>query len=540
MSGQRVAPGTATPRAARAAATSSAPKLAVVIVVDQMRADYIDRFQADWTGGLKRLVSQGARFADAAYPYLGTYTCAGHATISTGAFPHVHGIFQNTWYDPQRNPTDTIPCTDDESATPVVYGGKGKADGPGRLRVPSFADEMRAQKSSRVVSLALKARSAIMLAGHGGDAVTWMTDDMDGWQTSKAYASEPVAAVRSYLEQHPVDLDFGKTWDRLLPPARYTEVDDGEAEAPPKGWTRTFPHVLRGEGNSPDKQFHDQWQHSPFADTYVGRMAAALTEQFALGTRGTTDVLTVSFSSPDLVGHQFGPDSQEVRDMYAELDRTIGELLSRLDTLVGRGQYTVGLSADHGVTPIPEQLRRKGRSAGRLSAGAIRTTIEKAVAGVLGDGQYVARLNTNDVYFRPGVYEQLTQKPAALDAVIQAIVKTDGIDRVYRREQIANEANARDPILRAAALSYVPDRSGQLILVTKSGWMFSNDGTTHGSANADDQRVPVVFYGKGIKPGLYRGAATPADVTPTLAAVMGITMPKAEGHALTAALAGHR
>ena len=466
-------------------------------------------------------------------------TCAGHATISTGAFPHVHGIFQNTWYDPQRNPNDVIPCTDDESATPVLYSGKGKADGPGRLLVPSFADEMRTQKSSRVVTLALKARSAIMLAGHGGDAVTWMNDDMDGWQTAKTYSSAPLPSIKAWLDQHPVDADFGKTWTRLLPATAYTEVDDGEAEAPLKGWSSTFPHVLKGDSDKPDKLFHDKWQHSPYADAYVGNMAAALVEQFQLGKHGSTDVLAVSFSSPDLVGHQFGPDSQEVRDMYAALDRTVGELLTRLDTLVGRGQYTVALSADHGVTPIPEQLRRKGRSAGRLSAGAVRTTIEKAAAAALGDGQYVARVNTNDIYFRPGVYEALSQKRGALAGVIDAIVKMDGMDRVLRKEEIAGPeaAASPDPIVRAAALSYVPARSGQLILVTRPGWMFSNDGTTHGSANPDDQRVPVLFYGKGIKPGLYRDAATPADVTPTLAAIVGITMPRAEGHTLTAALA---
>jgi len=175
------------------AADPQPPKLAVILVVDQMRADVVDRFMKDWTGGLKRLVDEGAWFRQAAYPYLTTVTCAGHATIGTGAFPHVHGIFQNTWWD--RETHQVVNCVDDASVTDIGYaanahGGRSAS----RLLIPTFADEMRAQRSARVVSLALKDRSAIMLAGHGGDAVTWLSESLDGWATSSAFASRPVVA----------------------------------------------------------------------------------------------------------------------------------------------------------------------------------------------------------------------------------------------------------------------------------------------------------------------------------------------------------
>jgi predicted AlkP superfamily pyrophosphatase or phosphodiesterase len=333
-----------------------------------------------------------------------------------------------------------------------------------------------------------------------------------------------------------MDTDHGKVWTRLLPPSHYSEPDAGEGEAPPPSWTTTFPHALIGKNRLPDAQFHDLWQHSPFADAYVGRMAAGLAQSFRLGSRETTDVLAVGFSSPDLVGHQFGPLSQEVRDMYAQLDRTIGILLDRLDQLVGRNQYVVSLTSDHGVSEIPEQLTRQGHSAGRLIASTISGVAQQAAEGVFGPGRYVARVVSNDIYFHPGIYDRLKAQPGALDAVVKAIAAREGIDRVLRTEDLPAAANSSDRILRAAALSYVPGRSGDLILVTKPGWMFSVEGTTHGSSNPDDQRVPIIFMGHGIRPGIYADAATPADVAPTLAAIAGIAMPRAEGHALSTAI----
>ena len=184
------------------AAPQPLPKLAVVIVVDQMRADYVDRFQGEWTSGLKRMVSQGAWFQRAAYPYLTTVTCAGHATVSTGSFPHVHGVFQNAWWD--REMRKQMTCTEDPKATNVGYGvTAGGGDSAYRLQVPSFGDQMRAGRQAHVVSLALKARSAIMLGGHGGDAVTWLTETLDGWETSAGYSESGVPAVKTFIEANP-------------------------------------------------------------------------------------------------------------------------------------------------------------------------------------------------------------------------------------------------------------------------------------------------------------------------------------------------
>jgi predicted AlkP superfamily pyrophosphatase or phosphodiesterase len=542
LAGTATAPRSVPPQAAanRAAGLQSArplPRLAVLIVVDQMRADYVERFRADWTAGLKRLVSRGAWFRQAAYPYLTTVTCVGHATISTGAFPHTHGIIQNAW--PDRNLGHQVACTEDDAAMDFGYPEvvKGRDSGQ-RLLVPGFADEMRQQRSAHVATLALKARAAIMLAGHGGDAVVWLDEPADAWDTSSFFAPAVPDAVKTFVASNAISSDFGKAWTRLLPARRYVEADAGLGEAPPSGWTRTFPHALRGAGDTPDAAFRNQWESSPFADAYVGRLAARLAESFALGKHEGTDVLAVSFSSPDLVGHAFGPRSQEIRDMYAHLDRTIGELLQALDRLVGRDEYVVALTGDHGVSEIPEQLEREHKDAGNLEPAKLVATIESAASAALGPGKYVLGVNGNDVYFEDRVYERLQSSQGATEKVLEALRAVPGIDRVYRSEDVRESSAGPDARLRAAAMGYFPGRSGDLILVLRPGWIYrkAGTGTTHGTSSAADQHVPILLLGPGIKPGQYWQSVTPADVVPTLAVLCGISMPHAEGHALQEAL----
>ena len=522
------------------AAPTPAPRLAVIIVVDQMRADYVDTFQKDWTGGLKRLVKEGAWFRQAAYPYLTTVTCAGHATVATGAFPHRHGVFQNGWWS--RESSSQVTCTADASAKNVRLSGKASEndDSAQALRTPTLADEMRAQKASHVAALSLKARSALMLAGHGGDGVIWLNEALDGWVSLSALPRPVDSSVKAFIAAHPIEADYGKTWTRTLADARYLYPDDGVAENAPRGWTSTFPHPLTSASGHPDAEYYARWERSPFADDYTGQFAAALVDGLQLGRHETTDVLAISFSSPDLVGHGFGPRSQEIQDVYARLDRTVGALLDHLDAVVGKGKYVVALTADHGVTPIAEQLIKEGRDAGRLDARAITAAAEKAVAAAIGeakgDEHHVARENGNDVYFSAGVYDRLAAKPGALDSVAAAIAAVPGVQRVFKAGELRDAATAGDPLLRAAGLSYVQGRSGDVVIAPKPGWEFIGAGATHGTGNPEDQHVPILLMGAGIKHGEFRQPATPADIAPTLASLAGVLMPHAEGRVLREAL----
>jgi len=509
------------------------PKLAVILVVDQMRADYVDRFKGGWTGGLKRMIDEGAWFTNTAYPYLTTVTCAGHATISTGSFPRTHGIFQNAWWD--RDAQKQMYCNEDPRVTDVPYSPSPRSGNSAyRLQVPTFTDVMRTERKARVVSLALKDRSAVMLAGHGGVAVTWLSNTMNGWITSPVYSETPVPAVKAFLDANPITADFGKTWNRGLP-GTFPWPDDAVGEAPPQGWTNSVPHVLSGAADKPDATFFAEWERSPFADAYIGRFAAALVKSLELGKHEGTDVLAISFSTPDMVGHAFGPRSQEIQDLYTHLDATIGTLFDALDAHVGKGQWVAALSADHGVTTIPDQLVAEGKDGGRIAGGTLIDAVNQALLPTLGQGRHAIALSTNDLYFAPGVYDTLRRTPAAISAAVAALAARPGIQRVFRSEEVRDAADAKDPLLRAAALSYFPGRSGDLIIATRPGWMISAAGTTHGSATPDDQRVPLLFLGRGVKPGRCEEPATPADLAPTLAALVGVKLLKTDGHPLACA-----
>jgi predicted AlkP superfamily pyrophosphatase or phosphodiesterase len=528
----------ARPIEAQGTAVRPRPKLVVLLVVDQLRADYIDRYGAQWNAGLKRLVDQGAWFRLAAYPYLNTVTCPGHATISTGAFPQSHGISLNEWWG--RAEGRLIPCTEDARSPLVSYGRPvNGGDSPAALRLPTLADELRAQLpvAPRIVTMSLKARTAVMLAGRRAEASTWF-DDEGEWVTSSAYTSTPVAWVQRVIDRNPMARELEAVWTRTLAPEAYLFPDAGTGERPPPGWTASFPHPLAPpDPSATGAARFERWDRSPYADDYLGRIAGAAVDELKLGSGPGVDYLAVSFSALDRVGHRFGPRSHEVQDTLVRLDRTIGRLLAHLDRTVGRANYVVALTSDHGVAPIAEQAQEQGLSAGRISTAKTADAVNAALQPFLGPGRHVARMVYTDLYFAPGVYAQLQAKPEALRAAFDALLATEGVWRVYRKEDLIGGLETSDPTRRAATLSFVEDRSGDLIVVPRPYYYTSSDATTHGTAHQYDARVPVILAGQGIRRGEYLTAATPADIAPTLAFLAGITMSAAEGRVLTEALA---
>jgi predicted AlkP superfamily pyrophosphatase or phosphodiesterase len=517
------------------AASRTAPRIVVLLSLDQMRSDYIERYRHQWTGGLRRLVDGGARFRIAAYPYLNTVTCPGHATIGTGTFPRTHGLILNAWWD--RDAAASVDCLTDPGATSLPYNipdAKTTGFGPANLMAPTLADELRAStiNRARVVSVAVKPRSAIGLSGRRGDLVLWV--DQGGLTTSTAYASTRDAFVQAYTARETLEAEYGRDWTRLLPADQYLNADDDDAERPPNGWTRTFPHQVAG---APVNRQYSLWSSSPLVDEYLGRFLEAAIAQQQLGKRGVTDFLAMSFSSLDTIGHAFGPDSHEVQDALARIDRVIGRLLDALDRQVGPDGYVIGLSADHGVAPIPEQAMRAGFDAGRVAASDVSKAVDDALAGVLGPGKYVGRVTYTDVYLLPGAYERMRDTPGAWDAVRRALPMVPGIERAYHAADLASPAATDDPVLRAARLSYYPPRSGDIVIVPRPYFILSSGATTHGTLYGYDSQVPVVLYGAGIRAGEYWSEATPADLAPTLAALAGVTMSRAEGRVLSEALA---
>lgn len=531
-----VSPQAQTARPAPPAAAEK-PKLVVLISVDQMRGDYIDRFGHQWTKGLHRLVTEGAWFRDANYPYYTTVTCAGHASIGTGTVPAVHGMVANTWAD--RNNARTVGCTNDDSEKLIAYGAPvtSVAQSARNLMSPTLADEMRTQvwPTPKVVGLSLKARSAINLSGHRPDVVVWLDEGDGGWVTSTAFAKAPVPYLQEFFAKHPMSQEIGRTWNRAMPAAQYLfpYTTDNRRHTPHA--TTEFPHVTKGHGDEVGGAITDAWEASPYSDAYLAAMAMASLDAMKLGRGAGVDFLAISFSALDLTGHSYGPNSHEVQDVLFRLDEQVGLLLDKLDRDIGRGQYVVGLSSDHGVAPIPEVMKAEGFDAGRIDNAGTGKAIDTVLARELGPGAYRTRVLGNDVYFNDGIYLKLTQNPKAMEAVLDTVRKATGVFRVYRKEQLS----ATDPLTRQLFLSHYEGRSGDIKFLNRAYWITSASTSTHGTGHRYDTHVPLLLFGFGIKKGEYLEPSAPIDLAPTLAFLSGVTLPDAMGRILTEALTRH-
>jgi hypothetical protein len=441
----------------------------------------------------------------------------------------------NAWWhrDERRSPE----CTSDPDTPAVSYGRNVQVgSSPKRLLAPTLADELRAQKpGARVVAISLKSRGAITLAGKAGDAVVWFDDPAGTFTTSRAYASTPVPAVKAFIDKQPFEKDLGRVWNLSGPPASYERRDAGIGERPPAGWSGLFPHPVTGRGATPDAQFHALWQATPLADRYLADMASALVDSFALGQRSGTDFLSVSFSTLDDVGHAFGPDSREVEDILRQLDATLGDLLAKLDTAVGRTNYVLAFSADHGVAPFGGFGR-----GGRIHTEDIRDRVEETLTTELGrleKRSYVEAQNTGYIYLSPTVFDTLRQNATAYAALQRAVEDMPGVAKLLRTDQLSDRSS--DPIVRAASLSHMNGRGGDLVVISEPYWYITGraiGSTSHGSMHDYDQRVPLILFGGGIRAGRAQTDASPADIAPTLAQLAGVKLPKAEGKVLKEAV----
>jgi arylsulfatase A-like enzyme len=518
----------------RQPAAPAKPKLLVIVVADQMRADHLVTFRDRWKSGLRVLLDEGAYFPQAEFPYLNTVTCAGHTTIGTGAYPRTHGVVLNGWWE--RDLRRYRNCMDDPTSPHVSYGKPASSGSSGmRILVPTLADALRAQQAeARVAVMGLKPRSTIPLAGRGG-VVMWFDDAAGSFVTARAFSSEPVKEVSSFLTADPVEKDLNQTWALHDRERTYRFPDMGVGERPTAGWTALFPHPLTGRAGA-DGQFYERWQKSPFSDAYLARMAASLVDSMRLGQREGTDYLAVAFAALDMMGHDFGPRSREVEDLLMQLDASLGALVQRLDERIGRDRYVLALTGDHGAAPIPEQVQ-----GGRLVTEDIQQVAENALVarwGAPASGRYVDNVAVGHVYLAPGVFGRLHGEPDTLRAVQQAILAMPGVARVLRADRVS--LASEDQATRAAAYGYYPGRSGDLIVVPKPYWILElradPDATEHGTMYSYDRRVPLFLLGNGIRRGHFAARVSPADVAPTLAFLAGVPLPSAEGRVLREAL----
>ena len=539
----------------------SRPRLVLLIVVDQFRYDYLTRF-GDLFGshGIGRLLRDGASWTETNFDHVPTFTAPGHAVFMTGAGPSLTGIIANEWYE--RDTGKRVKSVTDDSTNKL--GGKPGEKGysPRRLLCSSVGDELRLADGdrSKVIGISTKDRSAILPAGRRANAAYWFGTDNGNMVSSTYYFDREPDWVERFNGRHLADKFFGAHWDRLLPEDQYLKragKDDVPWENLDKSSddTNYFPHVVTGGADQPSKMFYKALDYTPFANDLLVSFAEETITNEKLGDDTDTDLLTVSFSANDYVGHRFGPYSQEVMDMSLRVDRQIGTLLDFVDARVGLRNTVVIFSADHGASPVPEQAALMNLPGRRYQKADLRKIVE--------DGLKARYARPN----RPATdyIQTFDNKGATEQGLInanfylnRAALKRDGIDldecervvgelsmrmpgaaRYFTRAQLeSNLISAADPIARRVLHGFYPSRSGDVIVIFEPyNILFDlpDDPTdplstaTHGSPYSYDTHVPLIIMGPEFAGGRYLQAATPADIAPTLAALLGVQAPSCSG-----------
>ncbi|NKB89636.1 MAG: sulfatase-like hydrolase/transferase [Acidobacteria bacterium] len=505
-SGQRVAsaPAAELPR-------GDDPSLIVLIVVDQMRGDYYDRFESVLDGGIAWLWQNGAVFTDGHQNHSMTATAPGHATISTGTEPAKHGVIGNTWFNRETGYEE--------------YSGS-RPRSPANLEVTALGDWMKARDArSKVFTASAKDRSAVMMGGQRPDGAYWYGRSAGDWVTSSFYTW----AQRDWLDELNA-LDWlgrfkGTAWEPVLSPSRYDELGLVEIDTGlvPSG----FPYALGSYSVHSGSSYYSSIYDTPFVDAYLAEFAKQAIENEGLGLDGSPDLLGLSFSALDSVGHDFGPDSPEALDTLIRLDRLLGDLIEYIDETVGLEHVVFALSADHGVVTYPEVEQMRGGSQRRLGAEDI-ICVQRAgvkLRETYGDkpwlsyGFYLDR----DLVVSEG--QDVNEMATALAGWVESC---EAVERAWTDAEIAALPLGEGPLAEQRFRNnYFPGRGADVVLQLREGYLYNGSGlgTTHGSVYDYDTWVPVVFAGPGARPTRIDARVSAADIAPTLAAWLGIAFP---------------
>jgi predicted AlkP superfamily pyrophosphatase or phosphodiesterase len=539
--------------AADQAATSARPRLVLLVVVDQFRADYLERF-GDLFGenGLRRLTTRGASWTNAHYDHTPTYTAPGHATLMTGTWPAQNGIVGNLWFDREAGRVvENIADPDDRPNQPryQLFGGSPNElpASPRRLAASTVGDELRMTTvgRSKVIGISSKNRSAILPAGRHATAAYWFSTQTGRMVSSSYYFNDVPQWVKQFNESRPADKLFGAKWDYLLGSnAEY--LRRAGLDSPPwenignaRGDTNAFPHTLTGGADKPGPAFYSSIDYTPFGNDLLVEFAKQALDNEALGRDSDTDVLTVSFSANDYVGHRFGPYSHEAMDAALRVDRQIGALLDYVDARVGLQHTLVAFSSDHGCAPIPEHASALGLPGGRIGSAEILGAIKSAVRARFSKSDdrdttadYVLDpfLNGN-VFFNAAALARDRVDRREIERVAgEGVLTVPGVTRYFTRtELLTASVDPTDAVARRVLHGFHPRRSGDLVLVIEP-YKYLSEGTfqipaTHGSPYSYDTHVPLVLMGRGIAAGRRSEEATPADIAPTLSALLGLPAP---------------
>ena len=505
-------------------AKAESPKLVVAILVDQLRYDYLERYSEHFTNnGFRTFLDQGAFMTFARYNYYPTKTAPGHASFLSGGTPSMHGIIGNEWFDKQTR--KQVYCVEDPSVTGVGTAGAGGKMSPRNYAGGTFADEMRLRFGSKVVGISMKDRGAVLPAGKKPAGAYWFESKSGNFVTSTYYMQELPAWVKTFNDRKRAADFIGKTWSRLIDPKFYRFDDAGAGEGSLAGEKKsTFDHVVAASASDGFENI----MPTPFGNQLLGEFAVAAIEGEKLGQGAQPDLLCVSFSSIDYVGHKFGPYSHEVQDMTLRLDRQLAELFNYLDKKIGLSNVVMTLTADHGVAPNPDFAAKEGLGGEVVNESTQVLDLMTKLDERFGAGKYLLSPKAWDgnLYLN---HDTLKEKKIAVGEITGFIrdwaMANGKFQACYSSGQLL-EGRAPGMIGQMVLNGYSPERSGDVILITKPYLVATaKTGTSHGSPYSYDTHIPVLFYGKGFNPGRYADEFYITDIVPTLCAVLRMDVP---------------
>jgi predicted AlkP superfamily pyrophosphatase or phosphodiesterase len=504
------------------------PKLVVGIVIDQMRWDYLYRFNSLYkaNGGFKRLLGEGFSCENTLIPYTPTVTACGHTCVYTGSVPSIHGITGNNWWDNQL--MRTVYCSEDKSVSGV--GGKTTEDGqmsPRNMLTTSICDELRLATNfkSKVIGVALKDRGSILPAGHSANAAYWYEGKSGNFITSTYYMNALPDWVNRFNNRKLVDSLYKIGWNTTMPKEvypQYATADAKDYESKPFGKDATgFPYDL---SKFMEKDY-SKISSTPMGNTLTVEMAKAAVLAENLGKNSVTDFLAVSFSSPDYVGHSFGPNSWEQVDDYVRLDEELGNLLSFLDANVGKNQYTVFLTADHAVAHVPGFMKENKLPGGVLE-GLNMSVLNSKLKEKFGFDNTVASMMNDQIYLNHTKIDSAKQDEALIKKwIIQYVKMNDAVTNAFATADIMTTP-INKTLREMLANGYNPRNSGDIQIILKPGYIEGGaTGTTHGAWYPYDAHIPLLWYGWGIKHGKTNRETYMTDIAATVAGLLHIQMP---------------
>lgn len=507
------------------------PKLVVGIVIDQMRFDYLYRYYDQFSeNGFKRLMNQGMNFTYAQYNYIPTYTAPGHASIYTGSTPYYHGIISNDWYD--KDLKKTIYCTSDTAYQTVGANNSSGQMSPRRLLATTIGDELRMSDNglSKVYSVSIKDRASILPGGHMANAAYWYDSKSGHFVTSTYYTAALPEWVNKFNDGEQALKLMAKGWNLSLPLRDYTrsmpDNGAGEADVFKEGKT-TFPHAFSTLSAS---EKLDKIRSSPFGNDLLAEFVLALIKNEKPGQGAYTDMLAVSFSSTDYIGHAYGPNSVEIMDTYIKLDKQIARLLEALDNSPGKGNYILFLTADHAVKPNGEYLQQNRIPNGNLESSVVADSLRRFCSRYFGYSDVIETVEDNQVY-----YNQKALLAHKTDLHLLNTVLVNYLRNTFRQMNSISAKEDFNAQLPTRTMSnfilngFNPYRSGDLVFDLSMGYLTGNynEGTSHATSYDYDTHVPLIFYGWNIAPGQSNTEVYVEDIAPTICNLIHIQEPNA-------------